>query len=256
MRLVSRAGRARIRGGPDCHNQRVIDTPDERGAADLATVRTSYQRGELTEQSVAGTWLEQLRDWYAEAVAEQSISEPNALQLATVDADGIPDVRTVLARGFDERGVVFFTNYSSAKGRQLDHTPYAAGVFAWLPLERQARFRGAVSRVEPSETAAYFATRPRGAQLGAWASPQSEPIADRAELEARLAAVTERFADQPLAPPPFWGGYRIEVSEIEFWQGREFRLHDRIRFRRSAAVADEHSGDRSDELWIRERLAP
>ena len=210
----------------------------------MTAVRRSYARGELTEDAVADSWLEQLRRWYAEAAAEESIGEPNALQLATVDPDGVPDVRTVLARGFDERGVVFYTNYASAKGRQLDRTPYAAGVFAWLPLERQARFRGPVRRVEPSETAAYFATRPRGAQLGAWASPQSEPIADRAELEARLAEVTERFADEPLTPPPFWGGYRIEVHEMEFWQGREFRLHDRIRFRRA------------EDGWVRERLAP
>ncbi|MCW2523379.1 MAG: pyridoxamine 5-phosphate oxidase [Frankiales bacterium] len=211
----------------------------------LATVRRSYGRGALSEQSVADTWIEQLRQWYEQAAAEPAIGEPNAMQLATVDAAGRPDVRTVLAREISERGVVFYTNYESAKGQQLTAAPYAAAVFAWLPLERQARLRGPVTRVGAEETAAYFASRPREAQIGAWASPQSQPIAGRAELDRRLAEVTERFAGQPLTPPPFWGGYRIQVAEIEFWQGREFRLHDRIRFRRGA------DGD-----WSRERLAP
>jgi pyridoxamine 5'-phosphate oxidase len=228
----------------------VIEIPDDQPVAgdpvsDLKTVRRSYGLAELTEDSVAASWLDQLRQWYAEAALHPAIGDPNAMQLATVDADFAPDVRTVLARGFDERGVVFFTNYESAKGLQLNRSPQAAGVFAWLPLERQARFRGPVSRVSAAETADYFAGRPRGAQLSAWASPQSQVIADRNELESRLAEVERRYAGQPVEPPPFWGGFRIEVAEIEFWQGREFRLHDRIRFRRDATGS-----------WLVERLAP
>ncbi|UQX89143.1 pyridoxamine 5'-phosphate oxidase [Jatrophihabitans telluris] len=213
--------------------------------AELTRSRRSYLSGELTEDGLAAGWLEQLRHWYADAAADPRIGEPNAMQLATADGAGRPDVRTVLARGFDEAGVVFYTNYGSAKGDQLTENPAAAVVFAWLPLERQVRLRGSVAKVSPAETAAYFASRPRGAQLGAWASPQSRRLADRAELEAALAATEQRFGDAEIDPPPFWGGYRLTPTEVEFWQGREFRLHDRLRFRRLA------SGD-----WVTERLAP
>lgn len=172
------------------------------------------------------------------------------MQVATVDATGRPDLRTVLARGFDERGIVFYTNYDSAKGEQLAANPQAAAVFAWLGLERQVRLRGIASRVSRAETAAYFASRPRGSQLAAWVSPQSRVIADRDVLDRQLEKLTADWADQEtLEPPPFWGGYRIEVDEVEFWQGRQFRLHDRLRFRRTAA------GDPSDN-WVVERLAP
>ena len=229
------------------------DTSDAAGDAPdlslaLATARRSYGAGELDEASLAPTWLQQLQAWYADAAADPRIGEPNAMQLATTDAGGRPDLRTVLARGIGADGVVFYTNYDSAKGRQLAGNPHAAALFAWLPLERQVRIRGPVHRVGASETAAYFASRPRGAQLGAWASPQSRPLSGRAELEARLAEVTERFGDGPIEVPPFWGGYRIEAAEIEFWQGREFRLHDRLRFRRAA------EGSAPD--WVIERLAP
>lgn len=194
---------------------------------------------------MAPTWLEQLRLWYDQAVADDRISDPNAMQLATAGADGLPDVRTVLARGFDEAGVVFYTGYDSAKGRQLAANPVAAAVFAWLPAERQVRFRGTVAKVSREQTAAYFAGRPRGSQLATWASPQSEPIADRNQLDALLAEVTDRFGDGPIEPPEDWGGYRVTVLEMEFWQGRQFRLHDRVRYRRTA-----------QGRWLLERLAP
>ncbi len=215
--------------------------------AGLASTRRSYLSGELTEDLLAPTWFAQLRSWFDQAIADERIGEPNAMQVATADTAGRPDLRTVLARGFDEAGVVFFTNYSSAKGRQLAGNPVAAALFSWLPLERQIRLRGPVARIERAETARYFASRPRGAQLAAWASPQSEPIAGRAELERRLAEVTDRFGDAEIAPPPHWGGYRITVTEAEFWQGREFRLHDRLRYR----LVDPVGG-----RWVIERLGP
>lgn len=224
-----------------CSQPGASDAP----SSQVLSARRSYELGELGEGSLAGDWLSQLRRWYDEAAADERIIDPSAMQLATADAAGHPDVRSVLAKGFDRTGVVFFTNYDSAKGRQLAANPVAAAIFAWLPLERQVRFRGPVSRVSRDETARYFATRPRGAQLAAWASPQSEPIADRRRLEELLEQVTERFGDADIPPPPGWGGYRIAVTEMEFWQGRQFRLHDRLRFFRAPG------GD-----WTVERLAP
>jgi pyridoxamine 5'-phosphate oxidase len=223
----------------------------------LASSRRSYGSGELSEAQLAPTWLEQLRSWFGQAIADGRVSEPNAMQVATADADGRPDLRTVLARGFDAAGVVFYTNYDSAKGRQLAANPVAAALFSWLPLERQVRLRGPVAKVDRAETAGYFASRPRGAQLAAWASPQSRPLADRAELERRLAEVTERFGDAEIPPPPHWGGFRITVTEAEFWQGREFRLHDRLRYRlitpEEAAGA---AGTAAEDRWLVERLGP
>lgn len=227
--------------------------------AALASARRSYRAGELSEDLLAPTWLEQLRIWFGQAIADERIDEPHAMQVATADEAGRPDLRTVLARGFDAGGVVFYTNYSSAKGRQLAANPVAAALFSWLPLERQIRLRGPVTKVAAAETARYFGSRPRGAQLAAWASPQSEPIADRAELDRRLAEVTERFGDGEIAPPPHWGGYRITVTAAEFWQGREYRLHDRLRYRlvtatEGAAAAD--AGDGPAGRWVIERLGP
>jgi pyridoxamine 5'-phosphate oxidase len=212
--------------------------------ARLASTRQTYGAGQLSEAELAPTWLEQLRSWFDQAIADDRITEPNAMQVASADAEGRPDVRTVLARGFDTAGVVFYTNYESAKGRQLAANPVAAALFSWLPLERQVRLRGPVAKVDPAETAGYFASRPRGAQLAAWASPQSQPLAGRAELERRLAEVTERFGDDEIPPPPHWGGLRITVTEAEFWQGREFRLHDRLRYRLAGGQ------------WLVERLGP
>jgi pyridoxamine 5'-phosphate oxidase len=213
--------------------------------ADPISVRRSYESGQLSEDGLAPSWRAQLQRWYDQASADERITDPNAMQVATAGADGLPDVRTVLARGFDDLGVVFYTGYYSTKGRQLAANPAAAAVFSWLPIERQVRFRGPVSKVERAQTEAYFAGRPRESQLAAWASPQSRPINGRGELDGLLAAMTERFSDGPIQAPPGWGGYRIIVREMEFWQGRQFRLHDRLLYRQG------EDGD-----WTVERLAP
>ena len=180
--------------------------------------------------------------WLADADAA-GVPLPNAMAVATADAQARPSVRHVLLRGADERGFVFYTNYESRKGRQLTENPWAGLVFLWKELDRQVHVRGPVERVDPVESDAYFATRPRDAQLGAWASHQSEPLADREELEVRLAATAQRFPDD-VPRPPNWGGFRVMPSEIEFWQGRRHRLHDRFRF---TAAADG---------WLIERLSP
>lgn len=211
---------------------------------DPARLRHSYTRGRLTEAEVAPRWPEQLRSWFDEAVADPGVTEPNAIQLATADATGRPDVRTVLVKAIDERGIVFYTNYESAKGRDLAANPRGAAVFAWLPMERQVRLTGAVTPVPREETEAYFASRPRESQLGAWASPQSSVVGSRQELEDAEAAVAARFGDGPVPAPPHWGGYLLSPDAVEFWQGRVGRLHDRLRYRRD--------GDR----WTLERLAP
>ncbi|MGN6606967.1 MAG: pyridoxamine 5'-phosphate oxidase [Jatrophihabitans sp.] len=211
---------------------------------DPADLRRTYDRGTLDDGAVADTWLEQFRRWFDAAVADPAVPEANAMQVATIDAGGRPQVRTVLLKGLDERGVVFFTNYDSAKGRALAANPYAAAVLLWHAHERQVRVSGPVARVSAAETEAYFHSRPRGSQVGAWASPQSEVIASRAELEAREREIAERFGDGEIPVPPFWGGFRITPEQVEFWQGRPDRLHDRIRYVLDGAD------------WRRERLAP
>jgi pyridoxamine 5'-phosphate oxidase len=213
-------------------------------STDPAELRRSYERAALDESSIAPTWLEQLRAWYDDAVVLGGSPEPNAMQVATVDAAGRPSVRTVLAKAMDERGVVFYTNYQSVKGRDLTERPYAAAVFVWLAHERQVRLSGPVQRVSPEETAAYFASRPRGSQLGAWASPQSQVIASRTALERAEADVASRFEGAEVDVPPHWGGFLIAPDAVEFWQGRPDRLHDRLRFRSE------------NGQWRLERLAP
>jgi len=212
--------------------------------SDPAGTRRDYQRGQLDENVVARTWLDQLRLWFTDATAEPSVVEVTAMQLATVDTAGRPSVRTVLVKGLDERGVVFYTNYESAKARDLDARPSAAAVLVWLPLERQVRLSGPVTRVERAETEAYFAARPRGSQLGAWASPQSTVVPSRAALEDAVREIEERFAGGEVPAPPNWGGYRLAPDVVEFWQGRADRLHDRIRYRLDG------------DAWVIERLAP
>ncbi|KAA5836852.1 pyridoxamine 5'-phosphate oxidase [Saccharopolyspora hirsuta] len=210
----------------------------------LPSMRVSYEAGALDESSLAATWHEQLQLWFDEAV-QADLVEPNAMVLATADADGIPSSRTVLCKGFDERGVVFFTNYTSAKSHDLKSTRVAAATFPWLGLQRQVNVRGTVEKVSPAETAEYWEVRPRGSQLGAWASPQSRVVANRDALKSSLSGIERRFADAEKVPvPPHWGGWRIRPDSVEFWQGRPDRLHDRLRFRRT------------DASWTVERLAP
>ena len=192
--------------------------------------------------------LRQWRLWFDQAVEAECV-EPNAFVLSTIGDDGMPDARNVLARGADDRGIVFFTNYTSAKSQQIIARSVASAVFSWLAVHRQVKLRGAVERVSAEESDAYFASRPRSSQIGAWASPQSRVIAHRAELEALVAEVEGRFGGGHIPRPEHWGGWRIVPEVIEFWQGRPSRLHDRIRYRRAGTAA-------TGNPWILERLAP
>ena len=181
--------------------------------------------------------------WFADAVSA-GVRHPEQMALATATREGAPSVRMVLLKGYDARGFVFYTNRTSRKAVELDENPRAAVTLFWDSQERQVRIEGTVVRVEDDESAAYFRTRPRGSQISAWASPQSEALASRAELEQRAAAIEARFAGTEVPLPPFWGGYRIVAAAIEFWQGRPDRLHDRVRY------------ELDDGGWARERLGP
>jgi pyridoxamine 5'-phosphate oxidase len=207
-------------------------------------MRRDYtERGALLEADLAADWAGQFARWFAEATAA-GLPEPNAMIVATADAAARPSARTVLLKGYDERGFVFFTNYTSRKGAEALANPAASLVFPWFPMQRQVLVAGAVEVVDRAETEEYFATRPRGSQLGAWASPQSQVLPDRAAVEAGLAAAVERFGAGPVPAPPHWGGLRVVPETVEFWQGRSNRLHDRLRFRRDPTG------------WVVERLAP
>ena len=211
----------------------------------LADMRRDYTRDGLTEANAPAEPFELFTRWFQEAVkTEQAPVEANAMTLATVDANGRPHCRVLLLKALDAQGFTFFTNYESDKGRQLYNNPFAAMTFFWPTLERQVRIEGRVSKVSHAESDAYFQVRPLGSRLGAWASPQSRVIADRAELEGLLTATEQRFNDTQPDCPKHWGGYRLVPERIEFWQGRSSRLHDRLNYRRV------------DQAWQRERLAP
>lgn len=209
----------------------------------LANLRREYMGAGLDEKDAAADPFTQFGDWFNQAVAS-GLRLPNALTLATADAQGVPSARAVLLKGYDTEGFVFYTNYESRKGRELDANPRACLLFSWEELERQIRIEGLVEKVSAAESDAYFASRPLGSRLGAWASPQSDAVADRSALEARFAEAQHRFGDA-VPRPPHWGGYRLVPVAIEFWQGRENRLHDRLVYRREDAGR-----------WSIRRLAP
>jgi len=209
----------------------------------IADLRREYARARLDEKDVSINPFDQFARWLTEAQAAETV-EVNAMVLATATLAGRPSARVVLLRGFDERGFVFFTDYRSRKGEELETNPRAALAFYWGELERQVRLEGTVARTTLEESASYFRTRPMGSRLGAWTSYQSRPIGSREELEADLLEVERRFSGPEVPLPPHWGGYRVTPECFEFWQGRESRLHDRIRYLRDG------------ERWKIERLSP
>ncbi len=208
----------------------------------IADLRTEYALKTLEERHAQPDPMQQFGIWMVEAIHAQ-VPEPTAMSLATVGANGRPSGRIVLLKGVDPKGFVFFTNYQSRKGQELAANPVAALTFMWKELERQVRIEGSVEKVSQEESAAYFATRPLGSRIGAWASPQSEVIANRAWLEERWNALTQQYGEEPPLPP-HWGGYRVLPDHLEFWQGRRSRLHDRIAY------------SREGERWKVSRLAP
>jgi pyridoxamine 5'-phosphate oxidase len=208
-----------------------------------ANLRREYTVGELTESLIAADAVEQFSRWFADA-QRPDIHEPNAMTLATANAAGKPAARIVLLKAFDQRGFVFFTNYTSRKGFELGDNPRATLVFFWQPLERQVRINGTVEKVSREESVAYFRSRPVASQIGAWVSHQSGVVGSRAELERRESELKQRFAGGEVPTPDFWGGYRVIPQEIEFWQGRRSRLHDRILY------------TQTDNGWKIQRLAP
>ncbi|MFH9979802.1 pyridoxamine 5'-phosphate oxidase [Streptomyces sp. NPDC017179] len=213
---------------------------------DLASMRMHYRAEGLAEDELAATPVAQFARWFQQAATEARLFEPNAVVVSTADADGRPSSRTVLLKSFDERGFVFYTNYDSRKGRDLAGNPHVSLLFPWHPMARQVIVQGVARRTGRDETAAYFRTRPHGSQLGAWASAQSSVIAGRAELDASYAELAARYPEGEQVPvPPHWGGFRVAPRSVEFWQGRENRLHDRLRY-----VAEPDGG------WRVERLSP
>jgi pyridoxamine 5'-phosphate oxidase len=212
---------------------------------DVIDARVSYERGALDTAAVDPSPFHQFGTWFEEALAADLL-EPYAMTVATVGIDGQPAARVVLMRGWDEHGFVFFTNYESQKGHELAHTPRAALLFYWGPLERQLRIEGTVERLDAAASDAYFARRPRGHRLSAWASRQSTVVPDRAYLEAEMRTYAEKFASADVPRPDYWGGYRVNPRRFEFWQGRRDRVHDRVLYRR----------DLIDGSWKIERLAP
>ncbi len=221
-----------------------FDAADYALAHDLAAMRRHYRSAGLAEADLAPGPYEQFARWFTEA-AEGELHEPNAMVVSTADAAGRPSSRTVLLKAYDRRGFVFYTNYGSRKARDIAENPHVSLLFPWYPLARQVVVTGTAERVTPEETAAYFRARPYGSQIGAWASEQSAPVGSRAELDAAYARTAARFPEgEPVPVPPHWGGFRVTARTVEFWQGRENRLHDRLRY------VDTGDG------WRVERLCP
>ena len=209
----------------------------------IADLRKSYEKAELSESASHADPLQQFQQWLQEAIHSE-VPEPNAMTLATVGSDLRPSTRVVLIKGVDERGIVWYTNYASRKGRELAGNPFAALQFHWVELERVVRIEGVVEKVSDEESDAYFHSRPLDSRIGAWASPQSDVISSRSVLVTQAARYGAQFLLQP-PRPPHWGGYRLKPERWEFWQGRKSRLHDRLRYSTQA-----------DGQWLRERLAP
>lgn len=213
---------------------------------DLASMRKQYRADGLSETGLAVTPVEQFARWFQQAATEGGLFEPNAMVASTADAEGRPGSRTVLLKHFDEQGFVFYTNYDSRKAHELGENPHVSLLFPWHPMARQVIVTGVARRTGRDETAAYFRTRPHGSQLGAWASVQSSVVAGRGALDAAYAELAARYPEGEQVPvPPHWGGYRVAPRAVEFWQGRENRLHDRLRY---VALAD--------GSWRVERLSP
>lgn len=216
-------------------------TPNLKHIADL---RVDYALKSFNEEDLLKNPFNQFGVWLQEAI-EAKANEPNAMTLATVKTNGAPSARIVLLKGFDENGFVFFTNYESSKGQEMGQNPHVALVFCWLELQRQVRVEGTVTKISAAESDEYFHSRPLGSRIGAHASPQSAQLSGRAELEERYRQLEELFSKEPLMRPEHWGGYRVQPSSIEFWQGRQSRLHDRFKYTLN-----------DDFLWSTVRLAP
>jgi pyridoxamine 5'-phosphate oxidase len=217
----------------------IMEVPRDPSASRYEHVGRGLRRSDLHRDPI-----KQFANWFTAAI-EAGIRDVNAMSLATADRDARPSVRIVLLKSFDQDGFVFFTNYESTKGKQLETNPYAALGFYWIELDRQIRVSGKVEKTSREESQSYFHSRPVGSQLSAWASRQSEVLDGRRVLDARMAKMTERFGDKPIPLPPHWGGYRLKPDKMEFWQGRSNRLHDRFRYTRQA-----------DGSWQIDRLAP
>jgi pyridoxamine 5'-phosphate oxidase len=212
-------------------------------ARSISHLRREYARSRLDESTIASDPIAQFGRWFEEALKAE-VMEPNAMTLATASLEGTPSARIVLLKGFDERGFVFFTDYRSQKGAELSANPRAALVFYWPELERQARISGAVEKTSGQESEAYYRSRPRGSRLGAWISHQSQVIQSRKVLDDRVPELEQTFPGEEIPLPPYWGGFRLAPEKIEFWQGRESRLHDRLRY------------VREEGTWRVERLSP